>query len=88
MGRSGNSDSKPAAPIKRNKARAVSAALQSEPVPSPVSTVVLLGGDNDTLAILHPPLVELNAVLQQYFSVAALLADDPPPGPACLVVDL
>lgn len=88
MGRSGNSGSNHAAPIKRNKARAVSAAPQPESVPFPASTVVLLGGDNDTLVILRAPLVEVNAVLQQYFSVAALLADAPPPGPACLVVDL
>lgn len=88
MGRSGkNPDSSDAAPIKRAKARAVSAAIHPEPAPTPASVLVWLGDDSEPVAALRPPLLVRRVVLQQYFSALALLADAPPDLPACLVID-
>jgi FixJ family two-component response regulator len=60
----------------------------SPPAVEPIETVVVLCSDANVLAMLQGPVAEMNAALQQYFSLQTMLADPPPTGPACLLVDL
>lgn len=50
-------------------------------------TVVMLCQEPKTTALLRQSLTEVEILLRQCFSLQAVLADQPPVGPACLVVD-